>query len=201
MYTTLILHGRRSLVLQKWLNLRGPLQNGFSAFSNPFSSASAAADVSPPQYGRKEKIFNVSYLVDSLGLTQKLAESISRKVGSEGKGDPDSVLKLLKINGFTDSQISTIITVYPLLLIADAEESLGPKLQFLQSRGASSSELTEILSTVPKILGIKKDKAFSVYYGFIKEIIEADKSSKLKKLCLSLPPGSVQKKKLRNVLV
>ncbi|VYS49718.1 unnamed protein product [Arabidopsis thaliana] len=32
----------------------------------------------------------------------------------------------------------------------------GPKLQFLQSRGASSTELTEIVSTVPKFVG-KKD--------------------------------------------
>ena len=47
-----------------------------------------------------------------------------------------AILILFKSHGFTDSQISTIVTDYPLLLIEDADKSLGPKLQFLQSRGA-----------------------------------------------------------------
>ncbi|ESQ29209.1 hypothetical protein EUTSA_v10024167mg [Eutrema salsugineum] len=202
MYTTLILNGRRCLVLQKWPNLRFAvsLVQNVSAFSNPFSSASAAADVSPPQDGRKGKTFNVFDLVDSLDLTRKLAESISRKVSSDGKGDPDSVLNLLTSNGFTDSQISSIITVYPRLLMLDAEKSLGPKLQFLQSRGASTSELTEILSKVPTILARKGEKTISIYYDFVKEIVEADKSSKYVKLCHSLPQGSKQENKLRNIL-
>ncbi|ESQ29232.1 hypothetical protein EUTSA_v10023505mg [Eutrema salsugineum] len=164
---SLILHGRRSLALQKWRNFRvsAKLLQNSSAFSNSFSFASAA-HVSP-QDGRKEQTFTVSYLVESLGFTRKLAESISKKVSSEGK---------------------------------DAEKSLGPKLQFLQSRGASTSELTENLSKFPKILGMRWEKAISVYYDFVKEIVEADKSSKHVKLCHSLPEGSQQENKLRNVL-
>ncbi|KAG2262270.1 hypothetical protein Bca4012_013084 [Brassica carinata] len=167
----------------------------FSAFSNPFSSATSAQD------GRKGQNFTVSYLVDSLGFTSKLAESISRKISSEAKSDPDSVLGLLKRYGFTDSQIFSIVTNYPRLLIADAEKSLAPKFQFLKStRGASTSELTEVLSKVPKILGLKKVKAFSLYYDFIKEVIEADKSSiGYKKLPQS--ESSRQENKLRNISV
>ncbi|XP_024016867.1 transcription termination factor MTERF4, chloroplastic-like [Eutrema salsugineum] len=176
------------------------LQNGFSAFSSFFSSASAAADVSPPQDGRKEKTFTVSYLVESLGFTGKLAESISRKASSEGKGDSDSVLNLLTSNGLTDSQISDIVRAYPRLFILDAEKLLAPKLQFLQSRGASTFELTEILSKFPHILGMRWQKAISRYYDFIKEIVEADKSSKFEKLSHSLPQGSQQENIIRNVL-
>ncbi|KFK40597.1 hypothetical protein AALP_AA2G016300 [Arabis alpina] len=193
---SLILHGRRLLELQKCRNFRFVVNP--SAFSNFFSSA---ADLSLKD-GRKGKTFTVSYLVDSLGLTTKLAESILKKVSFENKGNPDSVLKLLRSHGFTDSQISSIITAYPRLLVADAEKSVGPKLKFLQSRGASSSELTEILSKVPKIFGIKKDKAISVYYDFVKEIIEADKSNNYEKVFHSLPQeGSAQENKMRNVLV
>ncbi|CAA7029826.1 unnamed protein product [Microthlaspi erraticum] len=197
---SLILHGRRLIELQKVPHLRfaAQNQNPFFAFPNSFSSA---ADVSPLQDGRKGHNFTVSYLVDSLGLTTKLAASISRKVSFESKANPDSVLSLLRSHGFTDSQISDIVTDYPLLLTSDAEKSLAPKLQFLQSRGASTSELTEILTKVPKILRIKKDKAISRYYDFAKEIIEADKSSKLETLChSSLPQGSMQDNKIRNVL-
>ncbi|ESQ28140.1 hypothetical protein EUTSA_v10019750mg [Eutrema salsugineum] len=194
MYTTLTLHGRRSLVLQKWHNLRGSLQNVFFAFSS-----SASADVVRPRDDdRKGNNFTVSYLVDSLGLTRKLAESISKKVSSEGKANPDSVLSLLKSYGFTESQISSIVSSYPRLFILDAEKSIGPKLQFLQSRGASTSELTEIVSKVPKILGVRWQKAISRHYDFVKDIIEADKCSK-RSFQSSLPLP--QANKLRNVLV
>ncbi|XP_010431687.1 PREDICTED: probable F-box protein At5g47300 [Camelina sativa] len=82
-----------------------------------------------------------------------------------------------------DPQISSIIRDYPRLLILDAEKSLAPKLQVL-SRGASSSELTETVSKVPKILAMKGDKTISRYYDFVKEIIEAGKSSKFEKRLL-----------------
>ncbi|VVB13111.1 unnamed protein product [Arabis nemorensis] len=99
-----------------------------------------------------------------------------------------------------DSQISSIITDYPGLLMLDAEKNLGPKLRFLQSRGASSSEITEIVSKIPKILGMK-GIAISRYYDFVKVIVQADKSVEFRKLCHSLPQGIKQENKIRNVLV
>jgi mTERF domain-containing protein len=198
---SLILHGKRLVQLKKCRHLSVPvnLLEKASPFSNSFSYANAT-DASL-RAGRKGLSFSVSYLVDSLGLPKKVAESISKKVSFEDKGNPDSVLSLLRSHGFTDSQISSIITDYPQLLVADAEKSIGPKLQFLQSRGASRSELTHIVSTVPEILGKRGDKTISIYYDFVKEIIEADKSSKFEKLCHSLPEGSKQENKIRNVLV
>ncbi|KAL1213270.1 Transcription termination factor MTERF5 [Cardamine amara subsp. amara] len=195
---SLILHGKRLGELQKWRYLRISVQNGF-ALSNSFSSASAS-DVSLRD-GQKGKNFTVSYLIDSLGLAKKLSESISRKVTLVDKVNPDSVLSLLRSYRFTDSQISSIIRTDPRLLITDAEISLRPKLQFLQSRGASSSELTEIVSTVPEILGKKEGKTISRYYDSIKDIIEADKSCMYEKLSQSLPEGSKQGNKIRNVSV
>ncbi|KAL0836704.1 hypothetical protein Bca101_088594 [Brassica carinata] len=140
------------------------LRVAVNPLQNVYSSASAAQD------GGKGKIFTVSYMVDSLGFTTKLAESTWRKVSSdsESKGNPDSVLNLLKI--FT------------------LERSFN-------------LELTAILSKVPKILRIKKDKAFSIYYDFAKEVIEADKSLKKLPPQSCLREGSRQENKLRNILV
>ncbi|CAH8359099.1 unnamed protein product [Eruca vesicaria subsp. sativa] len=179
---SLIFQGR-SLEVQKWL----PLRSALNLFQNAslFSSATAA-DV---EDGRKGNNFTVSHLLTSLGLSTKLAESII----SGNKGNPDSVLNLLRSHGFTDPQISTIITDYPRLLLLDAEKSLAPKLQFLKLKGASTSELTEILSKVPKILGEKGENTISRYYGFVKDIIEADKNLNS---CQSLPHD-----KLRNIMV
>ncbi|XP_023643318.1 transcription termination factor MTERF4, chloroplastic isoform X2 [Capsella rubella] len=192
---SLKLHGKKLGELQKWRHMSFAVQNE-SAFSNSFSSVSSAAID-----GRKGKNFTASYLVESLGLTSKVAKSISMRVIFEDKGNPDSVLSLFRSNGFTKSQISSIVMDYPQLLVLDAEKSLAPKLQFLLSRGASRSDLTEIVSTVPEILGRKAGQTISRYYDFIKEVIEADKSSKYETLCQSLPEGNRQGNKIRNVLV
>ncbi|KFK22066.1 hypothetical protein AALP_AAs50016U000200 [Arabis alpina] len=167
---SLILHGRRSIALQKLS--RNTL--GMLLVQNASTCSTVADSV-------KGQIFSVSYLVDSLGLATKIAESISRNVSFEGKGSSDSVLNLLRSHGFTDSQISSIVTDYPRLLVLDAEKSIGPKLKFLQSRGASTSELTEIPTKVPEILGMRWEKAISRHYDLVKEIIEADKSFKFEK--------------------
>ncbi|EOA25354.1 hypothetical protein CARUB_v10018684mg [Capsella rubella] len=193
---SLILHGRRSVELQKWRSLRvttvSIVQNVF-AFTNSFSTP-IAKDVSP----QGSSNFTVSYLVDTLGLTTRLAESISRKVSFKDKVNADSVLKLLRSNGFKDSQVSMIIRTYPQLLVTDAEKSLLPKLQILQSRGASRSEVTEIVSIVPAILGKKGEKSISLYYDFVKDIMQDGKSSKCEKLCHSWPEGK-SKNKIRNI--
>ncbi|CAH2048031.1 unnamed protein product [Thlaspi arvense] len=90
---SLILHGRRSSIIdsQKCRNL-GILVNLLQN-SNPFSSATAAT--LRPRDDRKGNTFTVSYLVDSLGLATKLAESISTKISFEDKGVPQELLPLL----------------------------------------------------------------------------------------------------------
>ncbi|KAF8092919.1 hypothetical protein N665_0396s0008 [Sinapis alba] len=160
------------------LILRGRRLQNETASLTSFSSAA-----------RKGHNFTVSYLVNSLGFTPKLAESISKKVSFNNKCNPDSVLNLFRTHGFTDSQISTIITDYPLLLTLDADKSLAPKLQALQSRVSSTSELTETISKVPKILS--KDRSLSVYYDFVKEVMQSSKFE---------PQRGKQENKLRNVL-
>ncbi|KAF8117684.1 hypothetical protein N665_0008s0039 [Sinapis alba] len=174
---SLILRGRSLVQLQKWRSFNVPSVTLFQNASTPFSSASSVSDVIPRD-GRKGNNFTVSYLVGSLGLPTKLAESISRRVSFEDKRNPESVLSLFRRHGFTDSQISTIITDNPRLLLLDAEKSLAPKLNSLRSRGASASELTEIVSKVPKILDKREGRSINLYYDVVKDIVEADKSSK-----------------------
>ncbi|CAH8256163.1 unnamed protein product [Arabidopsis lyrata] len=183
---------RRFVGLQKWRNLRVSLQNG-SSFSNSFSSASDA-DVSLRD-GLKGNKFKASCLVDSLGLASNRTTSVSSEVSFTDKVNPDSeILNLFRSYGFTDSQISNIIRTYPRLLIADSQKSLGFKLKFLQSRGASSSELTEIVSSLPKILRKRGHKTLSLFYDFVKEIIQVDKKR-------NLSQSFLQENKIRNIFV
>ncbi|KAF3607233.1 hypothetical protein DY000_02051389 [Brassica cretica] len=116
-----------------------------------------------------------TFRVISVKLLQNASPfSSASTVESSGK---DSVLNLLTSYGFTSPQISKIITAYPRLLTLDAETSLLPKLQSLQSRGASTSDLTEIISKVPKILSKRGAKSTALYFDFIKDIIHNDGKS------------------------
>lgn len=169
------------------------LQNAYE-FVDSFSSSSVTASDLSPEDERKRKSFTVSYLIDSLGLTTKLAESISMKANFEEKGNPDSVLKLLRSYGFKDSQISSIITTYPRFLIENPEKTLRAKLHFLKLNGASSSEITEIVSKVPKILGRRGYVSITGYFDYVKDILQdQDKSSK--------SPKGKQTNRKRNVSV
>ncbi|CAH8365034.1 unnamed protein product [Eruca vesicaria subsp. sativa] len=164
---SLILNGRKSHELHQWRNLLSPF---LPPFANPFSSATTS-DLTPEE-DQKQKTFTVSYLINSLGLTPKLAESISTKANFTDKQNPDSVLKLLRSYGFTDPQISTIITTYPRFLVENPEKTLRAKLHFLKLNGASSSELTEIVSKVPKILGRRGHVSITSYFDYVKEILQ-----------------------------
>ncbi|KAJ4887278.1 Mitochondrial transcription termination factor family protein [Raphanus sativus] len=194
---SLILHGRSLIQFPKRRSFSVPVTL-FQNASTPFStSSSSVADVSPRDSRKGKKNFTVSYLVGSLGLSTKLAESISRRVSFDDKTNPDSVLSLFRSHGFTDSQISTIITDNPRLLLLDAEKSLAPKLNSLQSRGRGADELTEIVSKVPRILDKREGRSINLYYDVVKEIIvEADKIPK--ESCSS---SSRRGNKMRNVLV
>ncbi|CAA0299178.1 unnamed protein product [Arabidopsis thaliana] len=161
------------------------VQNVISVFSNSFSSVSA--DDVIPRDAQKEPKLTVSYLVDSVGIPIKFAESILKEVSSKDKCNPNSVLNLLRSYDFTDSQISSIITTDPELLMEDAENSLGPKLKFLESREILSSRLNDIVTRVPKILRMEEEKSMITYYDFVKTITLTSSRSDFYKVCELYP--------------
>ncbi|KAJ4900439.1 Mitochondrial transcription termination factor family protein [Raphanus sativus] len=177
---SLLLHGRRSRELHQWRNLiYSPLSNLLLLPQNPFTSATAS-DPTPEEDDneRKRKTFTTLYLINSLGLTPKLAESISSKANFDEKRNPDSVLKLLRSYGFTDPQISTIISAYPRFLVENPEKTLRAKLHLLKLNGASSSEITEVVSKVPKILGRRGHVSnITGYFDYVKDILRDDHDS------------------------
>ncbi|GLT53765.1 hypothetical protein SLA2020_270150 [Shorea laevis] len=117
--------------------------------------------------------FTVSYLINSCGLSPKSAilASQSERMNFESPERPDSVLNLLKENGFTHTQISKIIRVEPLFLLSDPEKTLLPKIEFFRSVGVSSSDLPGILSSNPMLLGRSLEKQLIPCYDFLKSVL------------------------------
>ncbi|GLT53761.1 hypothetical protein SLA2020_270110 [Shorea laevis] len=94
-----------------------------------------------------------------------------QRTNFENPERPDSVLNLLKENGFTRTQISKIVKVQPLFLLSDPEKTLLPKIEFFRSVGVSSSDLPGILSSNPMLLGRSLKKQLIPSYDFLKSVL------------------------------
>jgi mTERF domain-containing protein len=123
-----------------------------------------------PQQEEKHS-FRVSYLINSCGLSPKSATLASQKMNFENPEKPDSVLNLLKENGFTNTQISKLVRTHPLLLLYDPEKTLLPKIEFFLSLGVSSSDLPGILSSTPFLFTRSLKKHLIPCYDFLKSVL------------------------------
>ncbi|XP_059438914.1 transcription termination factor MTERF15, mitochondrial-like [Corylus avellana] len=115
--------------------------------------------------------FTVSYLINSCGLSPKSAILASQRMNFENPERPDSVLNLLKENGFNNTQISKIVRVRPLFLLSDPEKTLLPKIEFFRSVGVSSSDLPVILSSNPSLFSRSLKNQLIPCYDFLKSVL------------------------------
>jgi mTERF domain-containing protein len=93
------------------------------------------------------------------------------RMNFENPERPDSVLNLLRENGFTPIHISKIIRVHPHLLLYDPKKTLLPKIEFFRSLGVLSSDLPGIFSSNPMLLGRSLEKQLIPSYDFLKSVV------------------------------
>ncbi|ESQ43781.1 hypothetical protein EUTSA_v10006396mg [Eutrema salsugineum] len=117
------------------------------------------------------KSFTVSYLVNSCGLSLESAKSKSRFVKLSSSQRPNSVLTLLKNNGFTSEQITRVVKSFPSILIVNPEAVLSPKLMFFRSIGLSSSETAKLISNCPTTLSLSLNNRLIPCYDSLKSIL------------------------------
>ncbi|KAH9725157.1 mitochondrial transcription termination factor family protein [Citrus sinensis] len=113
----------------------------------------------------KECSFTVSYLINSCGLSLKIAKSVAERVKLQSSKLPDSVLQFLKNRGFNGSQIAKLV-----------RRSLLPKIEFLNSIGATDAELADACSSIPAILGQSLENVLIPNYKFLKSVFFSDEN-------------------------
>ncbi|XP_004305728.1 PREDICTED: uncharacterized protein LOC101301996 [Fragaria vesca subsp. vesca] len=135
--------------------------------SRPYSSLLESDDDKP-----QDHYFTVSYLINSLGFSPKLALSLSKthKLRLKSPERPDSVIRLLKHYGFSDTQIPEIVKKQPSLLLCNAEKILAPKLQFLGSIGLSATTIAEVMNYNQRILAQSLERSLKPCYDIIKSV-------------------------------
>ncbi|RVW61788.1 hypothetical protein CK203_063336 [Vitis vinifera] len=109
--------------------------------------------------------------VSELYDLQNCALSASRKVQFETPERADSVLALLRNYGCTNTHISKIVSRYPLLLTANPEKTLLPKLEFFRSVGFSGPDLASIVVSSPIILRRSLENHVIPSYNFLKSVV------------------------------
>ncbi|XP_010270366.1 PREDICTED: transcription termination factor MTERF5, chloroplastic-like [Nelumbo nucifera] len=137
-----------------------------SAFKRLLSHISTSKD--------KLSSFTVSYLVNSCGLSSETALSVAKKVYLKCQSKPDSILKLFKTHGFTKTQIATIISKSPNVLLADPRKTVEPKLQFFRRVGLSVPDLMKVLYLNPGIFKTSLEDKIIPSWKFLKTLRHTD---------------------------
>ncbi|KAL7586931.1 hypothetical protein Lser_V15G38526 [Lactuca serriola] len=131
-------------------------------FPRSSSSSPAASDSS----------FRVSYLIDSCGFPPDKAISASKYLKFKTPDRADSVIALLKNQGFTETQISQLLRKNPTALTCHPEKNLLPKFEFLASIGLSESDIIKLLNGIPNLLGKNLKNYIEPTYSSLRNLLQ-----------------------------
>ncbi|KAJ1414241.1 Transcription termination factor, mitochondrial/chloroplastic [Sesbania bispinosa] len=123
---------------------------------------------------KEEHSFTFNYLVNNCGLSPETASKISKQVHLNNSDRPDSVLALFTSHGFSNAHLHGIIRTCPKLLSFDPNKTVLPKFNFFLSKGASSSDLVQIVTKNPFVLYQSLENTITPCYDFVKRFLLSD---------------------------
>ena len=124
-----------------------------------------------------------SSLVDCLRNTYKFTKtqalSISNRFSSvQSPRKPQSVHRFFRELRFSETQIRTVVRVYPNILFSHINKTLKPKVEFFKELGIETCDLGKLFSRNPTLL--IRDLKNNLVPGIeiLKKIYEADENNK-----------------------
>ncbi|KAF6152305.1 hypothetical protein GIB67_005959 [Kingdonia uniflora] len=163
----------------------------------------------------KDFSFVVSYLINTCGLSPQAAISASKIINfkTTTKPDskiinfktttkPDSNLQFFQDHGFTKPQISNLIAKFPKLLLANKENILYPKFEFLKKIGFSDPQVLKYISSNPAFLTSSLKAKIIPSFDYLKTFLITDENvtSTMKKSHMDSQFQSPEEKKLKSGL-
>lgn len=118
----------------------------------------------------------LSFLINSCGLNQESALSVVKKAPLKTIEKADSVLSFFRAHGFSETQISTLITRYPKLLLSKVDKTLKPKFQFLLGLGLPCSHIARLITSHPYIFSRSLKKHIIPAYHQFKSLVGSDEN-------------------------
>ncbi|KAK7363598.1 hypothetical protein VNO77_05746 [Canavalia gladiata] len=135
----------------------------------------------------------VSYLVNNCGFSQDSALKASRRLRLHNPQKSDSVLSFFRNHGFPDSQIHSIVKREVQILLLDPDKVLFPKIEFLRSKGVSTSDIVRAVSTNPRFLTRSLENHIIPSYELVKGFLQSDQQvvACIKRSCRFLCDGNL----------
>ncbi|KAK7264601.1 hypothetical protein RJT34_32210 [Clitoria ternatea] len=151
-------------------------------FSSCYTTATATATATSTATDTgtsKEQSFTVNYLINNLGFYPDSALSASKYIRLKNSEQPDSVAAFFRNYGFSDSQLNVVFQKLPAVLLSNPTKTLSPKLHFLLSKGASTSQLIRIVSTNPIFLRRSLQNRSIPNFNLLKGFLQSDERTVL----------------------
>ncbi|KAJ9135458.1 hypothetical protein P3X46_032640 [Hevea brasiliensis] len=124
----------------------------------------------------KAQSLTLSYLINSCGLSPPKAVSASKYVLIKSTDKSDLVLRLFRAHGFTKSQIATLISNNPQLILADPKKTLEPKIEYFESLGIAAPDLRQVLCINTSILVTSLKKRILPSFDFLRGLFETNEN-------------------------
>ncbi|GAU45526.1 hypothetical protein TSUD_400730 [Trifolium subterraneum] len=118
----------------------------------------------------------VSYLIKTFNFTPKFASKLCSTYDIRFKTaqNPDLVLNFFRNNGFSETQLPSIITKAPWLLSCNLSLRVIPKFQFLLSKGASKSDIVNLVCKNPMVLSPSLENHIIPTYELLYRFMQSD---------------------------
>jgi mTERF domain-containing protein len=148
--------------------------------SNPlqsfiFSFSTVSLSSSKTQYSKETtSLFN--FLNSNAKLPKSHSIFISKRASrATFPQRPLSVINFFKQNGFSETQIHSIVRQRVQLLFSDVDKTLKPKLELFRQLGFQGSDLSDFISKHPTVLTASLNKTLVPSVKAIKKIVWNDK--------------------------
>lgn len=128
-----------------------------------------------PPKSEQNRSFTVAYLVNSCGLSEEAAVLASQSVRFTTPNRANSVLALLKEQGFGKSEIPKVISSFPGLLVVEPAKSILPTIEFFLSKGFSRAEVVKLFSMKQNVLRQNLEKSIIPRFDFLKSVLLDDR--------------------------
>ncbi|RDX63668.1 hypothetical protein CR513_57868, partial [Mucuna pruriens] len=151
----------------------------------------------------KGDTFTVSYLVNSCGVSPDLAYELSNRVNLKTPDGPNAVIDLLNNYGFSKTHLAKLVEKHPSVLVAKAENTLLPKLEFFRSIGVSNTDMPKIILRNHFILMSSLKNRLIPRYEILRSVVRDDQEAvrSLKNAAFSITYGYVMSHLVRNIKV
>ncbi|KZV15538.1 hypothetical protein F511_42895 [Dorcoceras hygrometricum] len=146
--------------------------NPLSPCINVFSFALSRTYTSTTQSNSENHIL-LRYLIDSLKCPKHRALAITNRISYvKSLEKPQAAVHFFRTQGFSDTQIRSLLNSRPQILILDSEKVIKPKLMYFQELGIPRPHLAVFISKNPMLLTCSLDNKLKPCIELIKKVLE-----------------------------